>query len=47
MSSRPFIRYTHGYWRIFFGRSNYYTGNYYTTAAKACDAARNMWKGHR
>lgn len=45
---RPLIRRnTDGYWRIFLGRSDYAIGDYFTTAARAADAARTMWKGHR
>lgn len=45
---RPFIRrHTDGYWRIFLGRTDYVIGDYFTTAARAADAARTMWKGHR
>lgn len=44
---RPLIRHERGWWRIYVGRSRHRVGNYYTNAATAADAARNMWKGHR
>ena len=44
---RPLIRREYGYWRIYLGRTDYVIGDFYTSAAKAGDAARNMWKGHR
>lgn len=40
--TRPLIRKHGKFWRIFVGRSDYALGTYYTTAARAADAARRI-----
>ena len=40
--TRPFVRKHGPWWRIFVGRSDYALGDYYTSAARAHDAAQRL-----